>query len=124
MIRLPEMYLIMAEGLLKKEQLTEAREYFDKYTETRGFVYREEDAEFNMDLINKEYRKEFMGEGRMWLNMKRQNLTLNSCFQYNLTIPGSDEVYVWPIPEDEFEYREGGKEWVYHPENIEDAQTN
>ena len=124
MIRLPEMYLIMAEGLLKKEQLTEAREYFDKYTETRGFVYREEDAEFNMDLINKEYRKEFMGEGRMWLNMKRQNLTLNSCFQYNLTIPGSDEVYVWPIPEDEFEYREGGKEGVYHPENIEDAQTN
>lgn len=26
--------------------------------------------------------------------------------------------------EDEFEYREGGKEGVYHPENIEDAQTN
>lgn len=124
MIRLPEMYLIMAEGLLKKEQFSEARKYFDKYTATRGFVYREEDAEFDMDLINKEYRKEFMGEGRMWFNMKRQNLTINSSFRGGETFPGSDEVYVWPIPEEEFEYREGGKEGVYHEENTEDVQTN
>lgn len=124
MIRLPEMYLIMVEGLLKKGQLQDARTYFDKYTATRGFVYREEDADFDMDLINKEYRKEFMGEGRMWFNMKRQNMTLNSCFQSGKTFPGSDEVYVWPIPDNEFEYREGGKEGVYHKEDAESVQTN
>lgn len=42
MIRLPEMYLIMAEGLLKKDQVAEARRYFDKYTESRGFIWRDE----------------------------------------------------------------------------------
>ena len=32
MMRISEMYLIMAEGLLKKGQITEARKYFDTYT--------------------------------------------------------------------------------------------
>ena len=125
MIRLPEMYLIMAEGLLKKDQVAEARRYFDKYTESRGFIWRDEVKNpFNMDLINKEYRKELMGEGRMWFNMKRQNMTLNSCMNYGMTFPGSDEVYVWPIPEDEFEFREGGKEGVYNPEAENEEKTN
>ena len=65
-----------------------------------------------------------MGEGRMGFNMKRQNMTLNSCMNYGMTFPGSDEVYVWPIPEDEFEFREGGKEGVYNPEAENEEKTN
>lgn len=124
MIRLPEMYLIMAEGLLKKGQLTEAKKYMDDFTFSRGFVYRENSTPLDMDLINKEYRKEFMGEGRTWFNMKRQNVTVNSCMKQNQHFEGSDEIYVWPIPDDEFEYREGGKEGVYSPEETEEVQPN
>lgn len=43
---------------------------------------------------------------------------------YGMTFPGSDEVYVWPIPEDEFEFREGGKEGVYNPEAENEEKTN
>ena len=36
-----------------------------------------------------------------------------------MTYEGSDEVYVWPIPDDEFEYREGGREGVFPPVETE-----
>lgn len=123
MMRISEMYLIMAEGLLKKGQMKEAREYFDTYTNARGFVLYENEATFDMDLINKEYRKEFFGEGREWFNRKRQSLPIYPAY-YSLEepYPASDKKYVWPIPEDEFEYRNGGKEGVYAPET--DEQQN
>ena len=113
----------MAEGLLKKGQMKEAREYFDTYTNARGFVLYENEATFDMDLINKEYRKEFFGEGREWFNRKRQSLPIYPAY-YSLEepYPASDEKYVWPIPEDEFEYRNGGKEGVYAPKT--DEQQN
>lgn len=125
MIRIPEMYLIMAEGLLKKGDTEKAREYFDTYTRARGFYYKEEEAVFDMDLINKEYRKEFFGEGREWFNRKRQNLPFYSCM-YSLNPPypeGTDAKYTWPVPDDEFEYREGGREGVYPPRQ-EEEQTH
>ena len=123
MIRIPEMYLIMAEGLLKKGDVDEARVYFDTYTRARGFFFKEGEVAFNMDLINKEYRKEFYGEGREWFNRKRQGLPIYSAY-YSLSepYPATDERYVWLIPEYEFEYREGGKEGVYPP--VEDEEQN
>lgn len=117
MMRISEMYLIMAEGLLKQGKLTEAQRYLDSYTQARGFVYR--NVTLDMTLINKEYRKEFWGEGLTWFNMKRQNMSINSCLYYGMTYEGSDEVYVWPIPDDEFEYREGGREGVFPPVETE-----
>lgn len=123
MMRIPEMYLIMAEALLKKGNTEEAREYFDTYTNARGFVYKDEDAVFDMNLINKEYRKEFIGEGRTWYNMKRQNLSVPQCMFPAGDTRGSDEIYTWPVPEKEFEYREGGKEGVYPPEE-DDVEQN
>ena len=124
MMRISEMYLIMAEGLLKKGQITEARKYFDTYTSARGFVFKEGEATFDMDLINKEYRKEFFGEGREWFNRKRQNLPIYSAYMsLGQPVPASDEKYTWPIPEDEFEYRDGGKEGVY-PSETDEQQNN
>ena len=117
MMRISEMYLIMAEGLLKQGKLTEAQRYLDSYTQARGFVYR--NVTLDMELINKEYRKEFWGEGLTWFNMKRQNMSINSCLYYGMTYEGSDEVYVWPIPDGEFEYREGGREGVFPPVETE-----
>ena len=56
--------------------MTEAREYFDAYTRARGFYFKEGEVTFDMNLINKEYRKEFYGEGREWFNRKRQELPI------------------------------------------------
>lgn len=122
MIRIPEMYLIMAEGLLKNGQMTEAREYFDAYTRARGFYFKEGEVTFDMNLINKEYRKEFYGEGREWFNRKRQELPIYPAYYSVLPYPATDEIYVWPVPEGEFEYREGGKEGVYPP--VKDEEQN
>ncbi len=125
MIRIPEMYLIMTEGLLKKGETEKAREYFDTYTRARGFYYKEDEVSFDMDLVNKEYRKEFFGEGREWFNRKRQNLPFYPCL-YSLDPPypeGTDAKYTWPVPDDEFEYREGGREGVYPPVE-EEEQTH
>ena len=109
------------------EEMKITKESFNKLDGIVAFhgyqSFKEGEVTFNMDLINKEYRKEFYGEGREWFNRKRQGLPIYSAY-YSLSTPyaATDERYVWLIPEDEFEYRNGGKEGVYPP--VEDEKQN
>lgn len=106
MIRLPEMYYIVAEGLLDTDYAT-AIEYFDEVLEHRGLeplAKRSENNILTQDVINEERFKEYIGEGQTFFNMKRQNLEILSHDGTTTYQPGKG-VYVVPIPDIEIENR-------------------
>ena len=74
LIRVAEMYLILIENL----PLGEAAPYFSTYRSSRSMVAAVEglsmaSEQARMDRVEKEYRKEFFGEGQMFYFYKRQN---------------------------------------------------
>lgn len=102
LIRLPEMYLIVAESLLEKDPAL-ATEYYDRFIVTRGLqAFKEKSKTVTLEDINKERRKEFIGEGQEIYNMKRQ---LREVTTPKGTLEGTDELYQFVIPVDEFDYR-------------------
>ena len=104
MIRLPEMYLILAEALLEKEPDV-ARDYFDTFILSRGLKSLKEKGEtLELEDINNEWRKEFIGEGLVFYNMKRQMQDIQ-VFSTGDYLEGNDEIYTLPIPDSEFEFR-------------------
>ena len=106
MIRLPEMYLILAEALLEKEPET-ARDYFDTFIATRGLNrFKDRGKSLTLEDINRERKKEFFGEGQEFYNMKRQmrDVYLTATSPYTL-LTGTEELYMLLIPDSEFEYR-------------------
>ena len=106
MIRVPEMYLILAEALLQKDP-ARAQSYFDSFIESRGmFKYAERpgNAQLTLEDINNERRKEFVQEGRYFYALKKYNKNI-PVQSLNTTLQGSDDLYTFIIPDDEFEYR-------------------
>lgn len=98
-----ELYLIAAEALLQTNY-QKALSYFNTEITSRGLTALQQNETLTVDRIFNEYRKELFGEGQLWFNMKRLNKDIVSNAETK-TIAGSDEVYVIPIPEEEFEYR-------------------
>lgn len=99
-----EMYLIAAEALLETNY-EKAIGYFDDELKSRGVTTLSQRGEtLTKDVIYNEYRKELFGEGQTWYNMKRLNKDIISNAE-SKTIPASETVYVIPIPEEEYEYR-------------------
>lgn len=96
-IRIPEMYYIMAEYYLENNNVDKAIEYIDYVIESRGMVgYADRVPKaLTMDDIYNEFRKEFYGEGQQWFNMKRlkKNIRLKST-----TIAGGDAIYRVMVP--------------------------
>lgn len=108
MIRIPEMYYIMAEALLAEGEAEEARVYLDSVVAARGlvkFADRDFVRDITIDDIMDEWRKEFYGEGIWWYCLKRRNKDI-FVHERNSVIAGSDKIYTLPIPADEFEYRD------------------
>ena len=106
-LRLPEMYYIAAEALMTSNP-TKARTYFDKVVESRGLIGLEDrvpEQWVNADEIYWERYKEYMGEGYAYYNMKKYNKEVYVKI-LNQTFPASKDIYVWPIPDSEFDYRE------------------
>lgn len=104
LLRLPEMYLIMAEALLTKDPELATR-YFDTFIASRGLVtFASKGKTVTLEDIMAERKKEFIGEGQEWFAMKRENRDLKKPSSMQ-TIPGSPELYTLRIPLDEFEYR-------------------
>lgn len=102
MIRIPEMYYIVAECLLESNP-TLAQEYFDTVIEHRGLTKlseRPEPLTLNQTIINEERYKELWGEGQNFYNFKRQDLSI-SLPDGSMVKP----VYIIPIPDIEFDYR-------------------
>lgn len=105
LIRLPEMYYIAAECLLRKND-PKANDYFNAVLESRGLVALDDriPAEpLTLEKITQERYKEFVGEGQTFFNMKRLNLDIQSIT--GETIPADNSIYTVPIPEEEFSYR-------------------
>lgn len=99
MIRIPEMYFIMAEALIDTDN-TKAIEYFDAVLEARGIVGladRVDPIVLTKEMINIERRKEFIGEGQEWFRMKRDYEDIY-VYSSGETISGSDIAYKWNYP--------------------------
>lgn len=106
MIRLPEMYYIVAEGLLDEDYPT-AVIYFDEVLKHRGLEPLEKRTENNIltqEMINEERFKEYIGEGQTFFNMKRQNLDILS-HDGLTTYKAGKGMYVVPTPDVEIENR-------------------
>ncbi|MDE7073495.1 MAG: RagB/SusD family nutrient uptake outer membrane protein, partial [Odoribacter sp.] len=105
LIRLPEMYYIAAECLLRKNDPA-AADYFNAVLESRGLVALNDriPAEpLTLEKITQERYKEFVGEGQTFFNMKRLNLDIQSIT--GEILPADNSIYTIPIPEEEFSYR-------------------
>ena len=99
LIRLPEMYYIMAECLLLQDK-EQAMKYFNDVLNSRGLASTDE---LTLSMITDERYKEFIGEGQTFFNMKRLNLDIVNIGEE--TVPASNAIYVINIPEEEFNYR-------------------
>lgn len=108
MIRIPEMYYIMAEVMLE-ENPEKALEYYNEVRKNRGLEPLEENIEFDISLINEERFKEMIGEGQTFFNLKRLNLPIKKAIIMNSSeateYQPSKEIYVVPIPDSEIENR-------------------
>lgn len=105
LIRIPEMYYIVAECLLETDPKM-ALKYFDAVIEHRGitpYSGRDIATELTMDMINKERFKELIGEGQTFFNMKRQGLPIKS---HDGSTEYTTDHFVVPIPDAELEYRD------------------
>jgi len=98
-----EMYLIAAEALLASDY-NRALKYFNDEITSRGLPALTTDKTLTAERIYNEYRKEMFCEGQQWFNMKRLNRDINSNYETRV-IPANDDIYVLPIPDEEFEYR-------------------
>lgn len=108
MIRLPEMHYIIAECLAREGLLSEAAIELSKVRKSRNVTELEADETTTYDVlisaINDERFKEMIGEGQTFFNMKRLNLPIQTLD--GLTLSASDKIYVIPIPDVEYEYRD------------------
>lgn len=107
LIRIPEMYYIVAEALIRNEQMDEAADYLNPVLLSRGLTKLEDRnpaLKPNLELLYNERYKELYGEGQRWFDMKKLHLDIDSNEEMKV-IPASDDIYVFPIPQEEFEYR-------------------
>ena len=102
-LRIPEMYYIMAEALLESNP-AKATEYYNDVIETRGLDPLE-GSYVTADMLFTERRKEFYGEGFLWHDMKR--LGKDIAVSAGTTLSGSDvNTYKIPYPVGEDEARD------------------
>ena len=107
MIRIPEMYYIMAEALLEEGNEEHARDYLDAVVSARGmvkFADRDTGKDITLDDIMNERRKELFGEGQWWFCLKRLNRDVY-VHALDATLKGSDRIYTLPIPTEELDPR-------------------
>ena len=60
-----------------------------------------------MEYLMREMRKDFIGEGRMFHTYKR--LYKEFYVKQGVIVTPSDDIYVFPIPEDEYEFSPNDK---------------
>ena len=109
LIRMSEMYYIAAEALNAANRGKEAVELLNIVRRKRGIAEVNDlktnlSAEDITEEIEKEWRKEFLGEGQMFYFYKRLGYSKIP----NSNIPATELVYVLQIPEDEINV--GGRE--------------
>ena len=105
LIRIPEMYYIMAESLLESDP-SGATGYFDAVITSRGLdSFTEAGLTVTADNLYTERRKEFYGEGLHWFDMKRLGKDIQATS--SILLDGSDvNTYMLPLPTSEEENRD------------------
>lgn len=105
LLRLPEMYYIVAESLLESDPKT-ATEYFDAVITTRGRdAFSEQGFTLTADELYDERCREYFGEGLQWHDMKRQGKDI--ALSGGGSLSGSDiNTYKIPYPRSEDENRD------------------
>lgn len=102
-MRLPEVYYIACEAQIGKDNAL-ALSYLNKVRSARNLP--DLDGSFTDDQLLqslvRDMRKEFIGEGRMFAAYKRLNYPIY--VKQGVTIQPSDQIFVLPIPNDEYEY--------------------
>lgn len=101
MIKLSEMYLMISECSYNKDS-EEALKYINELRNHRIRNNKEWNS-ITQKYILEEMRREYIGEGQMWYVYKRNNLPLPSN-STNGEIPPSDDIFVFPFPDEEIEY--------------------
>lgn len=102
-LRLSEMYYIASECTFDSDPV-KATAYVDSVRIHRGInTYLNVSSKDQLlgELL-KEARKEFYGEGQVFYMYKRLNRGIVS--QSGIAIPPSNNIFVWPLPNDELEY--------------------
>lgn len=105
LIRIPEMYYIVAEAELAEGNVSEASKYVNSILKSRGLIaldQRVPEITLDIELLYNERHKEYYCEGVRWFDLKKRNMNINGPFEIT---PASDEVYVLPIPDGEVDYR-------------------
>lgn len=111
LIRIPEMYYILAESAYASANMEKALEYLNAVVAARGLrpLSLEDidtEAKFRRKLVG-EYIKEYWGEGQIFFTYKRFNMDMDGVNSKHFT--ASDDVYVLPLPESEYENGEARK---------------
>ena len=109
-VRLPELYYILAESAYSPDR-EKALGYLNEVVTARGLLpLKAEDidteAKFRRKLAG-EYLKEYWGEGQIFFTYKRFRMDMDGVDGKRFT--ASDDVYVLPLPESEYENGEDRK---------------
>ena len=100
MIKISEMYYIIAENHIKQNQNAEALAVLDEVRSKRGVsTTLADDANAEEELM-KEYYREFLSEGQMFYYLKHKNLTPKIWTDFSLT---TDDL-IYPYPQSEIDY--------------------
>ena len=101
MIKLSEMYLILAECYLGKDDV-QAQTYINTL---RNHRIRNNSAwgYLTIEYIIQEIKREFIGEGQLWYAYKRLDMGVPTSSGIVGVIPPSDKIFVFPIPLKEIE---------------------
>lgn len=101
-IRASEAYYIAAECLIQTDK-SKALQYLNAVRRARNLSNDVAETISDVELQNqifREYRREFLAEGQLFYYYKRVNAPVIE----NSAVPGSNAVYVLPLPEDELKY--------------------
>ena len=102
MIRISELYLIVAEIYDEKDQIDQGKIYFDELRENRGLSGQ---GRWYPSYLEGAWWKEFIGEGQLFYYYKRQMAEemLSATDPYDRT-PMKLSNYVLPLPNGETKY--------------------
>lgn len=103
LMKLPEMYYIAAEYYINAGQTTEAIDYLNTVRSSRGIIEEIPNTATQEELkleLEKEYRKEFIGEGQLFFYYKRLGYTTFAGVGDEIIV--DDAIYVLPYPDSEF----------------------
>ncbi len=102
-IRLAEIYYIAAECSYETAP-AQAAAWLNEVREHRGIGQKVDISTYSklQSELLKEYRKEMFAEGQLFFAYKRLNVPIVG--QQGTTIPANQQIYVWPLPDDEIIY--------------------